>query len=265
MGGALVSWVPGTRGVLFDVDGTLLLGEQAAPGAARTLTRLRETSIPFRLTTNTTRKSRGAVAQALRSVGIDVRDEEVLAPSVLARRRILDSGNRRALLLLPEEARVDFDGVDWAHPGTPDWVVVGDLGRGFNWEVLDRAFQALRGGARLLALQKNRAWYDGDAGLVLDAGPFVVALEYAAEVEAEIVGKPASAFFDLALAILGIPARDVLVVGDDLENDGRGAASAGCRSALVRTGKFSPNELANSGWRPDLLIENVGDLLPPTS
>jgi HAD superfamily hydrolase (TIGR01458 family) len=255
-----MAWIRGTRGVLLDVDGTLLLGDEAAPGAAEALASLRDAGIPYRLTTNTTRRPRSAVARALCRAGVDVRDEDILAPSILARRRILDSGNLRSMLLVPPEAREDFRGTEPVDGDGADWVVVGDLGRGFTWDLLDRAFHALRGGARLLALQKNRYWHAGEAGIVIDAGPFVVALEYAAGVEAEVVGKPAREFFDLALAVLGLPASVVLVVGDDVDNDGRGGAAAGCRTALVRTGKFSEAALAGSRFTADLLLANVGEL-----
>src|SRR5262245_61170075 len=107
-----MAWVRGTRGVLLDVDGTLLLSDKAAPGAAAALDRLREAAIPFRLTTNTTRMPSAAVARALRRAGVDVRDEDVLAPSILARRRILDSGKLRSMLLVPAEAREDFEGTE---------------------------------------------------------------------------------------------------------------------------------------------------------
>jgi ribonucleotide monophosphatase NagD (HAD superfamily) len=96
--------------------------------------------------------------------------------------------------------------------------------------------------------------------LILDAGPYVAALEYAAGIEAEVVGKPSRAFFELCLQEIGLLARDVLVVGDDVENDAMGGARAGCRVALVRTGKFSEEMLARSDVRPDLLLDSVADL-----
>jgi ribonucleotide monophosphatase NagD (HAD superfamily) len=110
-------------------------------------------------------------------------------------------------------------------------------------------------------LHKNRFWHAGEErGWVLDAGPFVAALEYAAGVEAEIVGKPSGAFYELALADIGLPAGEVLVVGDDVVNDVRGGASAGCRTALVRTGKFEEGAAARAGVRPDLMLDSMADL-----
>lgn len=247
------------RGVLFDVDGTLLRDDRPIPGAPEALERLRSKGIAFRLTTNTSRRPRSAIASVLRRGGFRVEDREVLAPCVLARRRIVESGRRRAAFLLPAEAREDFEGVG-EDESSPDWVVVGDLGREFTWERLTRAYHWIRGGASLLALHKNRVWDNGQDGVVLDAGPFVVALEYAAEVEAELVGKPARAFFDLALADLGLPAAEVMVVGDDPEADCRGGAAAGCRTVLVLSGKTSGADAARAPVQPDRVLESVAEL-----
>jgi HAD superfamily hydrolase (TIGR01458 family) len=248
------------RGVLLDVDGTLLAGDEAVPGAADALARLRARGIPLRLLTNTTRRSRRDVALVLRRAGLEVEEAEVLAPSVLACREIRASGRHRASLLVPSGARTDFSGVI-EDDERPDWVVVGDLGSGFTWERMNRAFHALLRGAGLLALQKNRYWHAGpEAGIRIDAGPFVAALEYAAGVTARVVGKPSPDFFRLALEDLGLEAGAVLVVGDDLENDVGGGAAAGCRTALVRTGKFSQEALGRAAVPPDLLLDSVADL-----
>lgn len=256
-----MNWIHGICGVLLDVDGTLLHGEGAIPGAARSLERLRRAGIAYRLTTNTTRHTRAAVRRTLCDAGIEVEEDEILTPAILARRRILDSGDPRAALLVPDAARPDFDGVE-ATFEAPAWVVVGDLGEEFTWEVLNRAFLALRGGAKLLALQKNRYWHAGDRGLLLDAGAFVAALEFAASVEAEVVGKPARGFFDTALEQLGVPAPQVIVAGDDLVNDAGGGLAAGCHGVLVRTGKFSQAELDASSIRPSLVLDSIADLRP---
>ena len=161
---------------------------------------------------------------------------------------------------MPLASREDFGGVE-EDQDRADWVVVGDLGRDFTFQRLNGALRCLRHGARLIALHKNRVWDNGVDGIVLDAGPFVVALEYATGVEAELVGKPSLPFFRLALADLGLPPDQVMVVGDDLEADCRGGAAAGCRTALVLSGKTAREEAARSQLRPERVLESVADLL----
>jgi len=252
-----MAWIEGVRGVLLDVDGTLLVGERPVPGAGRLVERLREQGFPLRLTTNTTRKSRAAVAEDLRRAGIPASPADVISPALLARRHVLGSGRTRAALLVPAETRADFPGVE-EDETRPDWVIVGDLGPGFTWERLNAAFRQVRGGAGLIALQKNRFWHSPE-GTVLDAGPFVAALEYGTGAVAEVMGKPSPRFFELALAELGLAPAEVLVVGDDAEADVAGGSRAGCRTALVRTGKGSAGGPAGSA--ADLVLDSVADLL----
>lgn len=254
-----MAWLDGIEGVLLDVDGTLLHGDAAIPGAAEALKRLRNRSIPFRLVTNTTRRSRHAVAAALREVGIGALDAEVLLPAFLARRRILESGRPRTLLLVPDGAKEDFAGIV-RDDETPDWVVLGDLGPAFGFDLLNHAFGCLRNGAALLALHKNPAWHAGERGFVLDAGAFVAGLEYATGKTAEIVGKPSPEFYRLCLADLGMPAPKVAVIGDDPVNDAGGGAKAGCRTILVRTGKLADRSIATESLAADLVLDSIAEL-----
>ena len=249
----------GVRGFLFDVDGTLLVNDRAVPGAVKLIARLRARDLPFRITTNISRWPRSGIAAVLRRNGIAVEDREVLAPGILAGRRILQSGRTRAAFLLPEEGRAEFDGVT-LDEDRPDWVVVGDLGRGFTWERLNRACRWVRNGARLLAFHRNRVWDNGTDGVVLDAGPFVAALEYATGTTADVIGKPDRAYFELALADLGVPAAKTLVVGDDLETDIAGGAAAGCRTALVLTGNTGREAAQSAHPRPDFIGASIADL-----
>jgi HAD superfamily hydrolase (TIGR01458 family) len=114
-------------------------------------------------------------------------------------------------------------------------------------------------GAELVALQRNRMWLRPD-GLSLDVGPFVAALEYAADVEAVVVGKPARAFFALALTQLGAEPADAAMVGDDVESDVLGAMRAGLRGVLVRTGKYRDATARRADPQPDAVIDSIADL-----
>ena len=105
----------------------------------------------------------------------------------------------------------------------------------------------------------SRCWQRED-GLTLDAGGFVVALEYASGAEATVVGKPSAAFFAAALAELGADAARTVVVGDDVEGDVGGAQDAGLAGVLVRTGKFREDAVAASGIAPTRTIDSIADV-----
>jgi ribonucleotide monophosphatase NagD (HAD superfamily) len=79
-------------------------------------------------------------------------------------------------------------------------------------------------------------------------------------VEATLVGKPARAFFDSGLEVLGVPREEVVMVGDSLTGDVHGAQAAGMRGVLVRTGAFRPELLRAAEREPDAVIDSIADL-----
>lgn len=251
-------------GYLLDIDGTILEAGRPIDGAPEAIRTLRDRGHALLFATNTSRKSRGDVAESLRTAGVDVRDDEILSAGAAAAAWLGEQGIRRVHLLLTESAARDWTDFE-TDAARPEAVVVGDLGPSFDFGRLNTAFRHLRAGARLVAAQKNRAWIDVD-GWTLDAGPFVAALEYAAETEADVVGKPAPVFFRMAAAMLEQDPGSLTIVGDDLESDVAGGLAAGMRTVLVRTGKFDGRRLAEV--RPDRaphhVIDSIRDLADVT-
>lgn len=105
----------------------------------------------------------------------------------------------------------------------------------------------------------NRWWLTA-AGARVDSGLVVAGLEYAAGVEAEVVGKPTAAYFEAALAELAAAPAEAVMVGDDVEADIGGAKRLGLRGVLVRTGKFSDSSLAAADVDPDAVLDSIADL-----
>jgi HAD superfamily hydrolase (TIGR01458 family) len=130
-----------------------------------------------------------------------------------------------------------------------DVVLVGGAGPEFSYQALNRAFGHLQGGARLMTMHRGMYWRTSD-GLQLDSGAFVAGLEQAAGVEAEVVGKPAAAFFATAPAHLGADAADTLMVGDDIESDVLAAQRQGLTGVLVKTGKYLPSVHRHASGTP---------------
>ena len=114
-----------------------------------------------------------------------------------------------------------------------------ETNRVFSYMNLARAFAELELGAELYSLHKNR-WWQTSRGPLLDSGCFVAGLEYAAEVEATVVGKPSAPYFTAALEALDADAEMTWMVGDDIEADVAGAQQHGLKTALVRTGSSVP-------------------------
>ena len=251
------------RGVLFDLDGVLYDGERPIPGAAAAVETIRHAGLPSLFVTNTTSRPRSDLASKLARLGVPARPEEFLTPAVVAAAWIRSHGQARAALFVPQATREDFRGVE-ADSGTDPvelrYVVIGDLGAGWDYATLNRTFRLLHGrpDRDLVALGLTRYWQSPD-GANLDVAPFAAALECATGKKAVVMGKPAAAFFQQASGILGLAPGELLMIGDDLHADALGAKSAGLRSALVRTGKFQPSDL-DAEVQPDWVLDSVQDL-----
>jgi HAD superfamily hydrolase (TIGR01458 family) len=248
----------GIEGLLLDLSGVIYVQDEAVPGAAEALERFRAAGMPIRLVTNTTMRPRSSILERLERLGIDADPSELLTPASLAASRCAEAGYESVSLVVLDELREDLEGLEQRGESV-DAVIVGDLGEGWDYEVLNRAFRRLMDGAALIALQKNRYWETAE-GLSLDAGPFVAALEYATGREAEVVGKPSPAFFELALGELGVSADRAAMVGDDVEADVGGAIEAGLAGILVRTGKYREDLVSESGIEPSATVDSIADV-----
>ena len=246
------------NGLLIDLDGVIYNDSQVIPGALDTIRFLQDKNIPFRFLTNTTMKCRQSIQSKLMNLNIIVEKEQIFSAAYAAAEFIRRQKKQRCFLLLTEDAQKDYQGLA-ADSGDVDYVVVGDLADQYTFQVLNKAFNYLLQGARLIALQKNRFWLS-DQGYTLDAGAFVALLEYAANCQAQVIGKPSVQFFEGALHDLHLSAGQVMMIGDDLETDIDGAANLGIRTCLVQTGKFRKEDFDRSIVKPDYILPSIAFL-----
>ncbi|MGW2706531.1 TIGR01458 family HAD-type hydrolase [Streptomyces sp. NPDC001340] len=247
------------RAVLIDIDGVLTVSWKPLPGAVEALRRIRAAGLGVALVTNTTSRTRASIAETLAGAGFEVDAEDVLtAPALTAAHLAEHFPGARCALLNSGDIEEDLGGITLVDE-RPDVVVLGGAGPEFDYAALNRAFGFLQQGARLLAVHRNLYWRT-EAGLQLDSGAFLLGLEKAARVEAEVMGKPSPAFFEAALARLGVTADQTLMVGDDVESDVLAAQRVGIAGVLVRTGKYQPETLAGASGTPDHVVDSVADL-----
>ena len=244
-------------GLLIDIDGVIMHGSEVIAGAPETLDSLRARNIPHCFMANTTTYCRLTMLERLRAMGLQVEEDQLFTATYVAAAYLRKQNARSYYPLLLPDAQMEFSGID-VDEETPEFVVVGDMGASFTFPRLNRALRALLNGATLIALHKKRHWRTED-GIFLDAGPFVVALEYASERQSIVVGKPSPAYFRMMLEKIGLPAHRVAMIGDDIEIDVRGAQLMGIQGWLVKTGRFRKEDLGKAIW-PERILASFADL-----
>jgi HAD superfamily hydrolase (TIGR01458 family) len=247
--------------ILLDVDGVLTVSGEAIAGGGAAVERLRRDGHRLRFVTNNTTRSRATLAGELRELGIELEDEELQTTGTAAARALQ---GKRVLALTMHGIVDDLDGIELVGEGA-DAVLIGgadetvETNHVFSYTNLARAFHEIEAGADLYCLHKNR-WWQTARGPLLDTGAFVAGLEYAAEVEAIVVGKPSATYFSAALEALDAEPELTWMVGDDIEADIAGAQRFGLRTVLVRTGKFRPDAVERGNVRPDGIVSSIAHL-----
>ncbi len=242
------------RGVRLDLAGVVYEGDHLLAGAIDAVKLLHGSGLPLRFVTNTTTRTKTALLARLTGFGLEVDSDELFTPGQAAS-DWLDRHKTSPYLLVHPNLECEFA----RFPArTKRAVVVGDAGKDFTFENMNRAFRELVDGATLLALAKNRAVEDDDGKLSLDAGAFVTALECSSGQEAIVLGKPSPHFFDAALASMGCAPEQAVMVGDDSESDVAGALQAGLGAAvLVRTGKYRNGDETRFDPNPTMIVADL--------
>ena len=245
------------RALLLDLSGVLYEGSTVIDGAIDTVNSARRRGLILRFVTNTATKSSTTILQDLRRMQIDIHDDELYTAPIAARAYI-EQNQLYPYYLIHQAIRDEFDPVSAQQPNA---VVLGDARDDLNYATLNQAFQHCLAGAPLIAIGMNKYFKD-DEGIKLDAGPFVKAIEWAADTQAIVMGKPSVDFFKQVVASTGVPANECLMVGDDVIADVKGAVDAGLQGCLVQTGKYQAGDEAKLPASARM-IASIADLFEP--
>jgi HAD superfamily hydrolase (TIGR01458 family) len=246
--------------ILLDIDGVFHVSGAPVSGGGPAVERLRDAGHRIRFLTNNTTQPRTRLAGFVRGLGVDLADDELQTTPVAAARSL---AAKRVLAITMPAIRDDLEGVELVGESA-DAVLLGgadetaETNQVFSYMNLARAFAELEGGADLYCLHKN-PWWQTARGALLDAGAFVVGLEYATGLTATVLGKPSASYFEAALAALDADPENTWMVGDDVDADIGGAAALGMRTILVRTGKFRDGAAAWSA-SPDVVLDSIADV-----
>jgi HAD superfamily hydrolase (TIGR01458 family) len=271
--------VAGVRAFLLDLDGVIVLAGEAIPGAAEALTGLERRGMPYRIVTNTSAVSRETLSRWSAKLVAPIppeRFESALSASASWTARTFR--DQPLYVLASDDAKTEFAGQRLltheeagATGAAAAAVVIGDSPEEATFENLNRAFRLIRRGATLVGMHRNPWWLTPD-GPTLDSGSFVVGLEFAAEVQARIIGKPSPAFFSQAVRDLrkevghDLARSEIAMVGDDVRTDVRASQRAGLRGILVLSGKHAAADVEvaareRGGRRPDAIARDLSEVI----
>ena len=247
------------KALLIDLEGVLYSDNKLITGSNKTLKELRKKQLKIRFLTNTTTIPRNQILEKLVNFGFDIKEEEIFTP-ITATKKFLEENNIKEVFLVTSKELLDeFENYELTNE-CPKAIIMGDIYKDFNWDILDKIFKLIhKYNANLISLHQNRYCVRNNE-ISLDLGPFVKAIEYASNKDAILMGKPNKKFFDLVVKDLNTPQENILMIGDDIKSDIEGGNRAGLKTIQVKTGKYHSSDAENS-LQPDLRIENINEVL----
>ena len=251
------------RGWLFDLDGTIYLGEALVPGAAETVAALRADGRRVAFLSNKPLQTRTDYARKLTRLGVPADADDVINSSLVLARHLATLDPGAPVFVIGEPpllAELRAHGFEVRFDRHVRWVVIA-FDRTFDYAKLNTALQAVRQGARLIATNPDRTCPTED-GEIPDGAGMTAAVEAVTGARVEVVvGKPSPIILDVALARLGVPAADAVIVGDRIETDMVMGKRLGLATVLVLSGVTRAGDPRVAEIAPDLVLPSIRDLL----
>ena len=252
------------RGYIFDLDGTIYLGEKLIEGAAEAIAKIRARGDRIVFLSNKPIATRESYARKLTRMGIPADTKDILNSSLITARylrNVLKQGER-VFVVGEEPLREELDehGIPVCRDYSEARYVVLSWDRQFTYDKLNEVFQAARRGAKIIATNPDRTCPMED-GEVPDTGSLIGAVEGATGRPIDlVVGKPSPIAAEEAVRHLGLDYSACYMVGDRLETDIKMGNDTGMHSVLVLTGISTREEALTGPYRPEYILNSVKDL-----
>lgn len=250
---------------IFDLDGTVYLGDAFLPTAQETLQQLRALGKRTVFLSNNPTRTREAYADKLTRLGLPSSPEDVINSSFV----MVQFLNKRmpgvTLHVVGEQSLIDElerGGFTISDKADEIDAVIASFDRTFDYWKLQVAFDAIRAGARFFATNADR-YCPVPGGGEPDAAAMIAAIEACTHTTVEaVVGKPSHFMAEAILGVVGVSAQNCLMTGDRWETDVKMGLDAGMDAALTLTGATARTDLDHATVTPTYVIEQLGDLLP---
>ena len=257
---------------VFDMDGTIYLGDELLPGAARLVTELRRREIPVRFLSNNPTRDPDMYAAKLTRLGLPTGVDDIANTVVTTVRWLMDHRPGAVVFPIAEEPlcrALAAAGIEISEDPSRIDIVISSYDRHFDYRKLQIAFDAIWFHRRAELIETNPDRYcpfPGGRGEP-DCAAITAAIEACTGTrKVASLGKPDPVMVEEALRGLDVAPADCLMIGDRLMTDVAMAVDAGMASGLVLTGDSTREqaEALPADRQPTYVVDRVDELLPDT-
>lgn len=253
------------RGIILDIDGTVVLANKVLDGASETLAFLHESGYRLVFCTQQNEFSDRVISERLRSVGLPVSEQEIVSAGsvsvdvlskkycgspiyVVGSESLRDRLSRAGMKVLPDQQ------------GETAEVVLVATDSDINLTRLSAAAEAVRRGAGFYVTNLDRGEPMEDR-IIPGPGSLALAIAYTAGRRPTVLGKPSPTMVTAVQERLNLPASSIVVIGDQPAQDVRLGRMLGAATVLLLSGVTSADALekTSSSYRPDAVLQGIRD------
>src|SRR5215211_5043202 len=258
------------EGYVFDLDGTIYLGDELLPGAKRLVLKLRELGKRVVFLSNNPTKDPGMYAEMLGGLGLKTPDSEIVNTVVTMTEWLLRNHPGATVFPISEEPlknSLEEAGIRMSEDPEEIDIVIASYDRTFEYRKLQIAFDAIWFYRRAMLVTTNPDRYcpfPGGKGEP-DAAAIVAAIEACTGTKCRVnVGKPDRIMLETIMDLIGLDAKECVMSGDQLYTEIRMVKRAGMPSAIVLTGETTERDLAAEPVEnlPDYTLQRIDQLVP---
>jgi len=248
---------------VFDMDGTIYLGDKVFPKAVRLIKRLRAEGRRVLFFTNNASHSPEFYEKKLVRLGFEPRENEIMTSGdvTVAFLKKHRTGKNVYLLgtpdLIDSFKKADIPLSDGADPKSGD-IVITSFDTTLTYDKLSRACRLIMNGSEYLSTHPDFNCPTED-GFIPDSGAISAFVTASTGVTPRYFGKPYSETMDMICSVTGVDKNDVAVVGDRLYTDIAMGKRSGVTAILVLTGETSEKDLVGleRDAMPDIVLDDA--------
>ena len=260
------------RGYIFDMDGVIYRGDEPIQDAIETVNDLKERGCKVIFITNNSAKLSSQYRSTLLNLGVEgVHERDIITSGNVAAKYLEDKlrihPEQKRVLCVAEESvkhllrEIGMEVIEPEEHRTAHYVVAGFY-KPFDWRLGSQAVDAIvTYGAEFIGTNPDPARPVENGEIEAGTGAIIAFIETASGVKAMIMGKPYPDMYTMALQQMDLQIPDVLMVGDLLITDVKGALDFGMDSALVLTGMTRREDIKRLDITPTFVVNSLKELI----
>ena len=252
------------KGFIFDMDGVIWRGDNVIDGAIEVIARLRKAGKRLSFVSNNSTKSRKKYMEKISNLRLPI-DISQIVPSTYATAEFISNEKPSAKIYVIgapglREELTNAGLVLCEEPDNVDYLVTGS-DPDINFKKLTYGVRVLLSGTKWVATNPDRL-FPSAQGVLPGTGAVIGSLQYMTRRRPDvIIGKPSVHLINLALKMLGLTAKDCVIVGDMLDTDVLAGKAANMAAVLVLSGVTNYEDLRKSEIKPDFVLNSIKDLI----